>query len=553
MSGNLPGKGTYENQPDVTSRRRLLQALGSAGVIGVAGCTGGDDGGTPTDVEGGQGEDGTGTPTSGETLQDSIVISLGYDPHITEKDWWDVYGGVMPYHTNILEPLTWASEGLRPEPWLAESWERTGDRTWEFMLRDGVTFHNGDPVTADKVVYSFEKLIDELSYMQNWLNLADDAVKKIGNLTVEFTNSEPFPVFPGWIAHNMVAVQHPDTSAGDSKVIGTGPFQLVDVEEDQTVTVRKFDDYWRDEELNVSEITYRVIEDANTRSLALTGHEIDVAFHPPRSKVSSLRDSEKTTVRTQPKPEGVFAGINIYNPPTDDVQLRRALNYVVDQELLVETVMENIGQPAKGPIAPMIYWSAHDELPGYGPNRKKAKQLVEESSYDGEELIFLVKSDAVEGVNIAETLQQWFQQIGVTTNIQVLEFGTRHDRWSTGKAHLNLFERSTHSAAADYILYQMFYSKDPSQNATMYQKEGTGIMNPGEEVDQLIEEGLETDDKTEKTEKYVKVQEILMDQAVVIPLFYSEYIVGAYKDVTNLKPHPIPQMTRWTSMKHREL
>lgn len=541
-----------ENRTDVTSRRRILQALGAASAIGIAGCAGGDDDGTPTDP--GKPGDGTATatPTATASLQDSIVISLGYEPNITNDFWRNLYG-INPYHTNVLEPLTWATEDLRPEPWLATDWERTGDRTWVFTLREGVRFHNGEVMTSEAVEFFISEMYEKWGYAGPFLRLdGPESVQAIDETTVEFTTIEPIGNYPAAIAHNMVAVQHPDANTKETKPIGTGPFRLVDIEPDQHATVRKFDDYWRDEDPNVSEITYRVIGDANTRSLALQNHEIDVAFNPPRSKVNSLRQADETELVTQQKPEVAIVAVNIYKPPTDDIRLRRALNYAVDQEVLVETVLENIGQPARGPISPMIYWSAHDDLPAYGPDRTEATRLVEASSYDGEKLRLILTPGTVEGSTIAETLQQWFTDIGVTTDIQVLESGTRFDQWSNGQAHLNLTDPGTNSAAADYLLFQQFH-REGSHNATMYEKEGTGVMNLGEEVNRLIDEGRGTTDEATKTEKYREVQQRVMDQAVVVPLYYFEYIVGTYKDVSGLDLHPIAQMTRWPSLTHHEL
>lgn len=532
----------------------MLRLAGAASTGVLAGCAGGDGG-----DGGGGSQSPTATPTTGQqtatetrTLQDSITISLGYSPNVTGDFWVNLYG-INPYFTNVLEPLVLASQDLRPKPWLAKSWERTGEKTWEFTLREDVTFHNGKEFTPEVVKFSIGEIFEGFGNARAFLQLqGKESVKILDDMTVEITTNTPIANYPAHIAHNMVAMQHPDADEKENKPIGTGPYQLTEMKVDQHATVTAFDDYWGPEDPKVPEIVFRVIGDGNTRALALTNHEIDLALNPPHSKVNSLRNSEKTKALTQQRPEVVLVGINIYNPPMDDVKLRRALNYTVSQETLVETVLDNIGQPARGPISPMIYWSAHEDLPTYGPDRKKAKRLVEESSYDGEELRFIFeKGSNVQGDIVAQTLQQWFSDIGVKTKIQILEDATYWDEWSGGNAHLSLQDPGTFSAAADYIMYSLFHSQG-QQNHKQYDKEGTGIMNPSTQVDQWIIDGRNTLDEDVKVEKYKKVQQLAMEQALLVPLYYMEYIIGMYEDVADLDTHPIAQMTRWASIKHYE-
>lgn len=530
------------------SRRQMLRLAGVASAGAIAGCAEGE----PK-----TGQSTTAPPTGGQpgvtatpTLQDSVTISLGYSPNVTGDFWVNLYG-INPYFTNVLEPLVLASQELRPKPWLAKSWKRTAEKTWEFTLRDGVTFHNGKEFTPEVVKFSIGEIFEGFGNARAFLQLEGaDSVTVLDDTTVEFTTNTPIANYPAHIAHNMVAMQHPDADESENKPIGTGPYRLTEMKTDQFARVTAFQDYWGPEDPKVPEIVFRVIGDGNTRALSLTSHEIDLALNPPHSKVGSLRSSDETKIVTQQRPEVVLAGINSYRSPTDDVKLRRALNYAVPQQTLVETVLDNIGQPAKGPISPMIYWSAHETLPAYGPNRQKARRLVEESSYDGEPLrLILEKGSNVQGDIVAQTLQQWFSDVGVETNIQILEDATYWEEWSGGNAHMSLQDPGTFSAAADYIMYSLFHSQG-QQNHKQYNSEGTGIMNPSERVDRLIVEGRNTLDEDVKVEKYGEVQQIAMDQALLVPLYYMEYIIGMYNDVDELDTHPIAQMTRWSSLKH---
>lgn len=521
------------------SRRDCLRILGATGVAGLAGCTSENE------------ENENGTTTSGEPSpgeddqQNSAKVALATDP--TEGT-WQVYGGVMPYYTNILEPLIWVTDEMELEPWLATEWEATGEKTWEFTLRDGVTFHNGEPLTAEAVKFSFEAILEEWSWAPGWIHVEPDGVKALDDKTVEFTTTDPFPSFPGTISHNMIAIQHPSRNREEGEIIGTGPFEVVDRKSKQYVKTEAFDDYWNGD-VGLSSLTFQVISDPNTRTLALKDHEVDVAYEPPKSQLESLKNSENTNAVTQLSPSAGVARLNMHKSPTDDVKLRKALNHAVPQELIVDEVLNGVGIPAKGPIAKSIYWSGHEKLPAYDPDTEQAKALVEESKYDGEELQLLVSNNMVDGKLLAQVLQQQFNKIGVTAKIKTMEESAFDDAVRNGEAHIELNESGTNSGAADYLIYESFHSEG-DMNERLNEKEGTGLYNPGKKVDDLIENGFKTADKQQKEQYYEEALQIVMEEAAVVPLYYGEYIVGTYDDVENVDLRPIPEMVRWPGLQH---
>ena len=148
---------------DIT-RRDVVTALGIGGMTTIAGCSSGNGTGG-NDGSGGTGDGGTNssnpygtgsgesTPASQQQSGSKARVALPTDPTAGP---WAVYGGVTPYFTNVLEPLIWVTNEMGLKPWLATDWKSTGEKTWEFSLREGVKFHNGDDFTADAVVFSFK-------------------------------------------------------------------------------------------------------------------------------------------------------------------------------------------------------------------------------------------------------------------------------------------------------------------------------------------------------------------------------------------------------------
>lgn len=538
-----------KNYDDVT-RRDVVRALGIGGAAAIAGCTDGESTGndeTTTDDPDSTDDttETTETTTTEQPLEGTARIALSTDPTAGP---WAVYGGVTPYFTNILEPLIWVTDDMKLKPWLATDWESTGEKTWEFTLREGVKFHNGKEFNADAVVFSFEAVLNEWAWAPGWLHVKPDNVTKVDEYTVEFETTNPFPTFPGTIAHNMVAMQHPDRNRKQNEIIGTGPLQVESFEKNQNVKTTTFDDYWAATP-KLDQIDFKVITDPNTRALSLEGDEVDVAYGPPRSKISNMKSSDSLGVATQLSPTAGYLGINIYNSPLDDVDLRKGLNYAVDQELIVSEVLNGIGVPAKGPIAESIYWSAHEKLPSYGPDKGKAKDLIDQSSYSGQDLKIYVSNNMVDGRLLAQVLQQSFKEVDVNASIKMLEESAYDDAVRNGEADLILTESGTNSGAADYIIYETFHSEG-DVNQRLYNEEDTGLYNLGGEVDELISQGFQTADKAEKERVYEQALEKVMDKGVIVPLYYDEYVVAHRNDVSNLDLRPIPEMVRWEGLVH---
>ena len=278
------------------SRRQLLGGIGAGTVAGLAGCVGASE------------------EANGDAGEYTIVPYL--DP--TGDRGWERWSGMTPYWTRVVEPLVWGTDDMQPKPWLATDWEATGETTWVFELREGVTFHNGEEMTADDVVHSFENdiLTEYGDFVYGWLHLEPGSVEKIDDYTVKFTNTEPFAGFPGTIGHNMIDIHPPEADPHNGTVIGTGPFVLDEVEDGQQVRVERFDDYWGGDVLPEA-LTFRAAEDVTTRTNLLEAGDADIILDPAKSRVSSLEDDSSIRVETQQSSGSSFVSINIYNEPTD--------------------------------------------------------------------------------------------------------------------------------------------------------------------------------------------------------------------------------------------
>ncbi|WP_049924543.1 ABC transporter substrate-binding protein [Halopiger djelfimassiliensis] len=505
------------------SRRRLLGGLAGGGLAALAGCSG-----------------------AGSEDETAFTIGLASDPTDTSR--YDNWGGMSPYWTRVIEPLVWGTEDMQPKPWLATDWTATDDTTWVFELREGVSFHNGAELTADDVVHTFEEniLVDRGDFVYGWLHLEPGSVTKIDEYTVEFETTEPFPGFPGTIAHNMIDIQPPEADRRAGEIIGTGPFTLESVDRGQSIRVERFEDYWGGEP-DPTALTFRAAEDETTRTDLLVGGEADLIYDPAKGRIQSLRERDGVRVETQQSAGAISVWINIHREPTDDADLRRALNYAVSQEELVETVLEGVGEPARGPISTVIDWVVEEELPTYERDRDTARELVDRSAYDGESLTCLVKADMDDSRTISQLLQSQFGEIGVDVEIELRENASVQDRTDRGEFHLQVGSTGSNSPGADYLMWENFHSMGVD-NRDLYEADGTGLYNLGGEVDDLIETGYQSYDPAAKREAYVEAQRRIMEAAVVVPLFYREYVVAADAAIDGLELHPIARFAEWSDL-----
>lgn len=496
------------------TRRKLLAGTAGLGVWTIAGC-----------ARSGQ-----------EGREGSIRIGLPDNP--VEGD-WEAYGGVTPYYTPFHETLTAAAPDLASvEKGLATAWDHPDDTTWQFSLREGVTFHDGTELTASITADALAALIEARPI--GFTRFTPDSFEAADEYRLTVTTTQPAPATPGNLAHPLLSLQHPETD----EPVGTGPYVAEPLTTDEAVEATTFEDYWG-EPASVP-LVFESVLDPQTRSLKLEAGELGVALDLPRESYGELDESDDVRVRTKTEPRTGMIMVNRYLAPTDDADLRRALLYATDQTELVEEILDGIGEPARSPFSKVIEWSAHDDLPEY-TDMNRARELVESSDYEGEPLRFIVSGEESEQRLIAEELQRRYDEIGVDVTIEQIESAAFFSEYRAGKANLAFVELGSINGAADYLVYVMFHSKG-GDNRDKYEDDGTGVVNPGEEVDTLIERGDTAFDERIKHEAYRAVQHRVMEDGVTIPIYYKEYVLGARAAIEAPDLHAIPHMIDWTTV-----
>lgn len=387
-------------------------------------------------------------PALAETLfwaRSSDVQTL--DPHAYNE------GITWAFNVNIYEALVDIDPTGKIVPLLATEWRMLPDdpTVWEFKLRQGVTFHDGTPFTADDVVFTIERLKAETSGLKTYYTDVVGATA-IDDFTVQIKTEKPKPLLINdmwstaimsrkWAeAHNTTAPQNfkeKEDNYASTNENGTGPYKLVSREPDRRTELEAFDGYWGKDTapLDFDRIVYTPIQSAATRISALISGDVNFVQDVPSQDVPRLESSQGISVVTGPEARTVFLGMNIgadkltygtaKGNPFADIKVREAIDLSIDRKAIQTAIMRGLSTPT-GTIASY-------GLPGFVealrepviPDIDKAKALMAEAGYgDGFDVTLdCTNGGAINDERICQALVGMLSKIGIKVSLNVQPAG----------------------------------------------------------------------------------------------------------------------------------
>ncbi len=322
---------------------------------------------------------------------------------------------------------------LEIEPALATSWEQSDDGlTWTFDLRQGVTFHDGTPFNADAVTYFFNTRVlggDQPRKAWPLFGRLVDRAEKLEDHRVAVHLKQPHSFFLQRLAHQGAGIGSPAAHRehGDdvgNHPAGTGPFRLVEAVRGSHITLEANPDYWRGAPA-LDKVTVRPVREAGTRALQLEAGQIHATGALPDEMIERLEANPDVSVNKKLSILGLRIDFNTTREPLGDVRVRRALNYALDKEAIAEFLYGGTAVVIPGAVSPMT--GGYTEFRGYGYDPDKARALLTEAGYpDGFEMTIWGPGTGTipKDVALMETIQSMFAEVGVTLNIEVMEWST---------------------------------------------------------------------------------------------------------------------------------
>jgi peptide/nickel transport system substrate-binding protein len=367
-----------------------------------------------------------------------IVVGLGAEPRsmlaVTIVDWTT---------NNMLEHiydrlLDRDAKTLKAKPMLATAWKVVNDTTWEFTLRQGVRFHNGEPFNAHSVKATMEYALDPASKSHYataayWKPVKE--VQVVNDYTVRFVTEKPLPSLidqASLTASLMMpakALKEQGPRALAQKPIGTGPFKFVEWRRDERLVLERNPDYWGGP-ADASRVTFRFIPEFSARMAALLSGEIDIMKDVPPHALEAVERSGRAKVRSTVSSRiNYLALVNLKPGPMQDLRVRRAMNHAVDVDELIKQVLKGHATRMCGPLSPANVDFSPVECYKHDPARAQA--LFKEAGVDPTRLALTLDSPSGrypldKDVSLAIAAQ--LQRVGIKVNVVVNEWGTHLDK-----------------------------------------------------------------------------------------------------------------------------
>ncbi len=426
-------------------------------------------------------------------------------------------------------------------PNLAEDYQMSEDGTeFKIFLEQGVEFHDGTYFDAEVVKFNLERMLEGISPFTFLIDRITD-IEVVDTYTVILHTEEPFaPLIPNLSSHGFMAMASPAAveEYGDefsTNPVGTGPFKFVEWEQGERIVLERNDNYWGDNAY-LDRVTFSIIPEDSSRVVQVETGEADVAmFVPPRERNRLLDNPNVNTVETSSL-RSVYVGFNLTKEPLNDVRVRKAINYAINNQAIVEEVMDGAGRPSDSPVAPGTLGYAPQEVYDYQPDR--ARELLAEAGYeDGFEISFHHPVGRyMMDETIAQAIQSQLADVGIEANLQTLEWATyleflsespensQHDLYFLGWGNM--------TGDSDNGLYPLFHSSQNAPQGFDY----TYMEN--DEVDRLLDEARLAPDVAERESLYAEAIEIIWEEAPWIFL-HSEMQINAVREgVEGLLHHP---------------
>lgn len=462
------------------------------------------------------------------TLELAVDSSpTGLDPHIiTAFSSTAILG-------QIYDGLLEVNADLQLEPALATGYTVSRDGlTYTFALRQGVTFHNGRPFTADDVVYSYERLVDTAtgSPMASRFAQVETAVA-LDDHTVQFTLKGPFAPFLYNSVFLTVVPREVVEEHGNLQqvAVGTGPFMLTEIVPDTYTLLTANPNYYRAGEPGVAALKYNVVPEASTRAAGLrTG-----AYH-------MIPDVDPATAQTLGNVPGVtllgiqelsytLIGMNTSRPPFDNPLVRRALNLALDRDEIVEAVYYGNAVPG-GPLSPgLADWALPvSEFSCYAADPSAAKALLASAGYpNGVDFDIVTLGSFRVVVDVAQVVQAQLADAGFRATVSVEEQGSFIQRWRN--SDFDAFA-SINGGTPDPDGYlDRTYRTDGPTNVFKY-------TNPA--VDTLLTAGQRAVDKAERQGIYAELQRALACDGPIATIAYATLFTGHRSEVKGFQQIP---------------
>lgn len=449
----------------------------------------------------------TTSASSGEDSATSIVAAIGGEP--SSLDSLKVSDGLRDsFSYSVLEGLLGRSDTGDLEPLLAENWEPDDDG-WTFTLRSGITFHDGSDLSAEDVVASYNRMLEQDSELLGQFVTEGTVIEAVDDLTVRITGEGGFdPTIPTRATAVQVVPSElaEDPGRMTTEMIGTGPYRLVEWNRGQNISLIRNEQYWGAQP-EIDDVTIQFFEEDAVRLASIQAGEAQLATSMP-ADLAVLAPQ----VVSAPISEVLLVRLNTAKPPFDDVRVRQAANMAIDRQALTDELYGGFASPAQGQVVGQYVFGAQPDLEDYPYDPDAARALLEEAGAVGAQITFSASTGRwVSDRQVAEAIAGMLNEVGFEVSTRFPEFGVwvAEDIFPAGEDDQIPPEASSYNTSSELF--------DSSQTVgTILSCEGPQSTYCNSELDELATQALQTVDEAEREELYHQIWEMQYEDAAVM-------------------------------------
>lgn len=494
--------------------------------LGLAACSGGNtsaDTGSASDTESassaGQEAAGSGSASGRTDLNLRIGDAFStVDPHNLSLN-----SDIM-LSRQIYEPLYWINDEGEEIPMLATEYSISEDGlTWTFQLREGVTFQNGDPLTAQDVVYSYERCFDN-AYMQEKVE-AIDSVTAPDDSTVEMHLKYQFsPLMEKIAAIGIVSQSFAEANMDDQGLLGfnacgTGAYSVKEAIPDVSITLEAYSGYWGGE-APIKTLNFEQITDETTAVTAFEAGEIDV-MSIPSANWAQISESGQYNTDSRPSNHVVYLIFNTEAAPFDNRELRQAIAYAINREDIIAVAADGLADPATSLATSYMLGYTEDHMT-YEYDPEKAKELLAEAGYpDGLDIGSMKTMSGSYFEKVMQVVQSQLAEIGITSTIEGMDGNSLVEDCITGNFTLADMGQNL---SLDYDFLKTYFNEEYINGLNMARVSDS-------QIQELFEQGASTTDREERLAIYQEIEDLTQELCAYVPLYNLQTTTAWNKDL----------------------
>lgn len=469
-------------------------------------------------------------------------IAVGIDPDTLDpvQQTTTTVGNIVDYMVETLTKLT-PEGGIAP--FLAERWTVSGDGLqYTFTLRPGVTFHDGTPFNAQAVKWNFDRLKDPQVRVPGRASYPIAQSEVVNDTTVRVTLQRPYVPFISALSATTAGILSPAAADKNDNTyqnyinpVGTGPYVFKERKKGEKVAVAKYAQYWGAKPY-YDEVDFRIVPEATTRESLLLAGQVDLIILPPIADLPALQRDKRVKVLLAPSNRTIFIAVNTQKPLLNDVRVRQALNYAVDKQAIIDSVLFGAADPMDAPMAPILF--GYCKMGVHEFNQAKAKQLLAAAGVKPGTQIALIHPTGryVQDKEATQAIAGYLREVGLEPQIQTMDWPsyirtitTPLDQENTTQLHYLGWAPSFMDSSQQMLVFLSTYAP-PNGLATSFYK------HP--EVDAWIPAAEGESDATKRRELYCKIARQVWHDAPWIFLWVQRFPIVYSAKVTEVSALP---------------